>query len=163
MKPLKYIIFFSILCGIFFIVYRNCDRKGLGRYWIYFKIAVFISLILAGLIPNSVQASDFPNKSFSTPIVVRMATSLRVGFTSMNQRYLKPHKINKTVFESDAKISKEDDKLVKLNQSLKRKFDALEKNISQGHFNSDRAQSQNFSILEQGKTNFANYSNGKTL
>lgn len=62
MKPLKYIIFFSILCGIFFIVYRNCDRKGLVRYLICFKLAIVIAAILAGLISNPVQASenDFP-------------------------------------------------------------------------------------------------------
>ena len=56
----------------------------------------------------------------------------------MSQRYLKPHKIDKAVFESDEKLSKEYDKLVKSNQSLKKKFDALEKSISQGHFSSGR-------------------------
>ena len=109
-------------------------------------MAVFIALILAGLIPNSVQASenDFPNNSSSIPIersvspIARSVKSLRAGFTSMSERYLKPHKIDKTVFESDAKISKAYDKLVKSNQSLKKKFDALEKNISQGHFSSGR-------------------------
>ena len=35
MKPLKYIILFSIFCGIFLIVYRNCDKKGLVRYLFY--------------------------------------------------------------------------------------------------------------------------------
>ena len=139
MKIIKYIIFLSILGGIFLIVYRNSDSKGLVRYWISFKMAVFIALILAGLIPNSVQASenDFPNNSSSIPIE-RIVKSLRAGFTSMNQRYLKPHKIDRTVFESDAKISKEYYKLVKSNQSLKKKFDALEKNLSQGHFSSGR-------------------------
>ena len=58
MKLLKCITFLSILVGIFLIVYRNCDREGLGRYWISFKMAVFISLILAGLIPSSVEATD---------------------------------------------------------------------------------------------------------
>ena len=57
MKPLKYIIFLSILGGIFLILYRNCDSKGLRRYWISFKMAVFISLILAGLIPSSPEGS----------------------------------------------------------------------------------------------------------
>ena len=139
MKIIKYLIFLSILGGIFLIVYRNSDSKGLVRYWISFKMAVFIALILAGLIPNSVQASenDFPNNSSSIPIE-RTVKSLRAGFTSMNQRYLKPHKIDRTVFESDARISKEYYKLVKSNQSLKKKFDALEKNISQGHFSSGR-------------------------
>ena len=54
----------------------------------------------------------------------------------MNQRYLKRHKINKTVFKSDRKISKEDDQLVKSNKPLKKKFPALEKNLRQGHFSS---------------------------
>ena len=139
MKLIKYIIVFSVLGGIFLIVYRNSDSKGLRRYWISFKMAVFIALILAGLIPNSVQASEnyFPNNSSSIRIE-RIVKSLRAGFTSMNERYLKPHKMDKTVFESDAKISKEYDKLVKSNQSLKKKFDALEKNLSQGHFSSGR-------------------------
>jgi hypothetical protein len=54
----------------------------------------------------------------------------------MNQRYLKRHTINKTVFKSDRKISKEDDQLVKSNKPLKKKFAALEKNLKQGHFSS---------------------------
>ena len=54
----------------------------------------------------------------------------------MNQPYLKPHKINKTLFESDSKIQKEYNKLIKSNQSLQKKFNTLEKNLSQGHFNS---------------------------
>ena len=125
--------------GIFLIVYRNSDSKGLVRYRLSFKMAVFIALILAGLIPNSVQASenDLPNNSSSIRIEW-VAKSLRAGFTSMNQRYLKPHKIDKTVFESDAKISKEYYKLVKSNKPLKKKFDALEKDLSQGHFNCGR-------------------------
>lgn len=57
----------------------------------------------------------------------------------MSDRYLKPHKIDRTVFESDVKLSKEYNELVKSNKSLKKKFDKLEKNLSQGHFNSGRA------------------------
>ena len=116
-----------------------CDSKGLVRYWISFRLAVVIAAILAGLIPNPVQASenDFPNNSSLTPIE-QSVKSLRAGFTSMNERYLKPHKIDKTVFASDEKLSKEYDKLVKSNQSLKKKFDGLEKKISQGHFSSGR-------------------------
>jgi hypothetical protein len=81
--------------------------------------------------------NDFPTNSSLTPIE-RTVTSLQAGFTSMNQRYLKPHKIDKTLFESGSKIQKEYTKLVKPNESLKKKFDALEKNLSQGHFNSGR-------------------------
>jgi hypothetical protein len=58
MKIIKYIIFLSVLGGIFLIVYRNSDSKGLRRYWISFKMAVFIALILAGLIPSSTEAVE---------------------------------------------------------------------------------------------------------
>ena len=90
-------------------------------------------------IPVRVQESenDFPNNS-SLPPIERTVKSLRAGFTSMNQRYLKPHKIDKTIFKSDNKIQKEYNKLVHSNKPLKKKFDALEKNLSQGHFNSGR-------------------------
>ena len=56
----------------------------------------------------------------------------------MYQRHLQPHEIDKTIFESDDKIRKEYDKLVKSNKTLDKKFDALEKNLSQGHLNSGR-------------------------
>ena len=85
-------------------------------------MAAFIAAILAGLIPNPVEASEnyFPNNSSSTRIE-RVVKSLRAGFINMNERYLKPHKIDKTIFESDAKISKEYDKLIKSNKPLKQK------------------------------------------
>ena len=139
MKILKYIIFFSVFGGIFLIVYRNFDSKGLGRFWSSLKMATIIAAVLAGLIPGSVEASEnsFPNDSSSTRLE-RVAKSLRAGFINMNERYLKPHKIDKTIFESDEKISKEYAKLIKSNKPLKQKFDALEKNLSQGHFNSGR-------------------------
>lgn len=102
-------------------------------------MATIIAAVLAGLIPGSVEASEnsFPNDSSSTRLE-RVAKSLRAGFINMNERYLKPHKIDKTIFESDEKISKEYAKLIKSNKPLKQKFDALEKNLSQGHFNSGR-------------------------
>ena len=139
MKTLRYIIFISILSSIFLVIYRQSDKKGLNRLWVSIRIAVFLAAIQAGLIPGRVQASenDFPNNSSLTPIE-GTATSLRAGFISMNQRYLKSHKIDKILFESDSKIQKEYNKLVKSNESLKKKFDALEKNLSQGHFSSGR-------------------------
>ena len=70
MKPLKYIIFFSILCGIFFIVYRNCDRKGLGRYWISFKMAILIAATLAGLIAENAEAVE-PYGTNTNPSIER--------------------------------------------------------------------------------------------
>ena len=53
----------------------------------------------------------------------------------MNERYLNPHKINKTIFESDKKFSNEYDTLIQSNKPLKKKFDRLEEKLSQGHFN----------------------------
>jgi len=71
MKLLKDIIFLSIFCGIFLILYRNCDSKGLGRYSISFKMAVYISLILAGLIPGPVEATN-PRVSNDSPPMERI-------------------------------------------------------------------------------------------
>ena len=139
MKSLKYLLFLSILGGIFIRVYRQSDKKGFRRWWVCFKIAAQIAAGLVGLIPVCAQANenDFPNNSSSPPIEWAIQ-SLRAGFTNMNQRYLQPHKINKTIFESDNKIKKAYDNLVQSNKPLKNKFDALEKNLSQGHFSSGR-------------------------
>ena len=70
MKILKYIIFLSVFGGIFLIVSRNYDSKGLGRFWSSLKMATSIAAILAGLIPSSVEASEnyFPNNSSGTSI-----------------------------------------------------------------------------------------------
>jgi hypothetical protein len=117
MKSLKYLVFLSILSGVFIRVYRQSDKKGFNRLWVSIQMAIFLAAIQAGLIPVRVQASenDFPNNS-SLPPIERTVKSLRAGFTSMNQRYLKPHKIDKTIFKSDNKIQKEYNKLVHSNK-----------------------------------------------
>jgi hypothetical protein len=56
MKILKYIIFLSILSGIFFVVYHQSDKKGFGRVWMFLKMAAVIAAILAGLIPANTEA-----------------------------------------------------------------------------------------------------------
>ena len=58
MKIFKYIIFISILSGIFFVIYRQSDEKGLQKLWISFKIAVLIAAIVAGLIPANTEAIE---------------------------------------------------------------------------------------------------------
>ena len=58
----------AILGGVFLILYRNCERKGLRRYWISFRMAVFISLILAGLIPSSTEAVEPPGTNLNPSI-----------------------------------------------------------------------------------------------
>jgi hypothetical protein len=58
MKILRYLIFFSILSGIFFVIYRQLDKTGFHRWWMAFKTAAFIAAILAGLIPASAEAIE---------------------------------------------------------------------------------------------------------
>ena len=65
MKSLKYLVFLSILGGVFIGVYRKSDKKGFNRLWVSIRIAIFLAAIQAGLIPVGVQASenDFPKNS----------------------------------------------------------------------------------------------------
>ena len=81
MKILRYIIFLSILSGIFFAIYRQSDKKGFRRWWISFRMAAFIAAILAGLIPNPVEASEtyIPSNSSSISIE-RVVDTPRGGF-----------------------------------------------------------------------------------
>ena len=75
-------------------------------------IAILIAAGLAGLIPDRVEASenDFPNNSSSIPIerilesIRNEVPSLGGGFIKMDQPYLQPYEIDKTIFESDDKI-----------------------------------------------------------
>jgi len=59
MKIFRYLIFLSILSGIFFVIYRQSDEKGFGRWWISFKIAVLIAASAAGLVSESAEAKEF--------------------------------------------------------------------------------------------------------
>ena len=64
MKVLKYIAFFSILSGIFFVIYRRSDKRGLTRWWKSFKIAVLIAASAAGLVSDHAKAAEpFRNNS----------------------------------------------------------------------------------------------------
>ena len=58
MKILRYIIFLSILSGLFFVIYRQSDEKGFRKWWTSLKIAVIMAAILAGLIPASTEAIE---------------------------------------------------------------------------------------------------------
>ena len=53
-------------------------------------------------------------------------------------RFLKPHVINKTIFQNDPRLTKEYKNLIKSNPKLKKAFEALEKQISQGNFKAGR-------------------------
>ena len=68
MKVLKYIIFLSILSGIFFLIYRQSDDKGFRKWWTSLRMAVLIAAILAGLIPNRVEAIE-PRVSNNSPSI----------------------------------------------------------------------------------------------
>ena len=63
MKIFKYLIFLSILSGIFFLIYRQSDQKGLRKLWISFKTAVFVAAIAAGLIPLNTEAIESPENN----------------------------------------------------------------------------------------------------
>lgn len=56
MKILRYLIFLSILNGIFFVIYLQSDQKGFRRWRISFKAAVIIAASLAGLVYESAEA-----------------------------------------------------------------------------------------------------------
>ena len=60
-------------------------------------------------------------------------------YLSMNDRYLQPHEVDKTIFESDKKLQKSYNTLITSNAELEKKLEALEEKLSQGHFNSGRA------------------------
>lgn len=81
MKILKYILFLSILSSLFLLVYRQSDKKGFRKWWISFRMAAFMAAILAGLIPNPVEASETytPSTSNSSSIE-RLVDTLRGGF-----------------------------------------------------------------------------------
>ena len=63
MKIFKYLIFLSILSGIFVLIYRQSDEKGFRRWWISFKIAVLTAAIAAGLIPLNTKAIESPGNN----------------------------------------------------------------------------------------------------
>lgn len=59
MRILKYIIFISILSGMFFVIYRQSDQKGFRRWRTSFKAAAIIAASLAGLVSESAEAQEF--------------------------------------------------------------------------------------------------------
>ena len=63
MKILRYIIFLSILSGIFFVIYRQSDQKGFSRWWISFRVASLFAAIAAGLIPINKDAIKLPGNN----------------------------------------------------------------------------------------------------
>ena len=58
MKIFRYLIFLSILCSIFFVIYQKCDEKGFRRWRTSFKTAIIFSAIAAGLIPVNIKAIE---------------------------------------------------------------------------------------------------------
>ena len=64
MKIFKYIVFLSVLTGIFFLIYRQLNEKDLRKLWISFKTAVLVAAIVAGLIPVNTEAVEFDRKLY---------------------------------------------------------------------------------------------------
>ena len=63
MRIFKYIVFISILSGIFFVIYRQSDKKGFRRWWTSFKTAIIFSAIAASLIPVNPEAIEPPGNN----------------------------------------------------------------------------------------------------
>jgi hypothetical protein len=63
MKILRYLIFLSILSSIFFVIYRQSDRKGFRRWLISFKAVVLFAASGAGLIPLNTEAIESPGNN----------------------------------------------------------------------------------------------------
>lgn len=63
MKILRYLIFMSILSGIFFAIYRQSDEKGFHRCRTSFKAAVIIAASAAGLMPVNTDAIEPPGNN----------------------------------------------------------------------------------------------------
>ena len=63
MKILRYLIFMSILSGIFFVIYRQSDEKGFHRWRTSFKAAVIIAASAAGLMPVNTDAIEPPGNN----------------------------------------------------------------------------------------------------
>lgn len=74
-QNLKYIIFISILSTIFLVIYRQSDKKGLGRFWISFKMSVFLAGILSGLIPISAEGTETYGSNSSSSIQIEKVIS----------------------------------------------------------------------------------------
>lgn len=63
MKVLKYIVFISILSGIFFIVWKKSDQKGFQRCWSSFRKAVLLAALITGLINDPIRALQPPENN----------------------------------------------------------------------------------------------------
>lgn len=68
MKFLRYLIFLSILSGVFFVIYRQSDAKGFRKWWVSLKMAVLIAAILTGIIPSSTQAEVIKPSANNNPV-----------------------------------------------------------------------------------------------
>ena len=86
MKILKYIIFLSILTGVFFIIYRESDHKGLCRWRISLKLAVLIAASVAGLITAKAIEPDVPD---NVPSIERVFSNQELDlFDDSNSRVI---------------------------------------------------------------------------
>jgi hypothetical protein len=63
MRIFKYIVFISILSSIFFVIYRQSDKKGFRRWWTSFKTAIIFSAIAASLSPVNPEVIEPPGNN----------------------------------------------------------------------------------------------------
>lgn len=65
MKILKYIIFISIFVSLFFLIYRESERRGFQKWWTSFRMAAVIAWSVAGFIPGTTEYISRNNETFS--------------------------------------------------------------------------------------------------
>ena len=80
MKIFRYILFLSILSSLFIRLYRQSDKKGFRKWWLSFRMAAVIAAILAGLIPNPVEASENLPSTSNLSSIERLVGTPRGGF-----------------------------------------------------------------------------------
>lgn len=62
MRIFKPLIFISTLTSIFFIIYKQSNRRNPKKLWAYFKLSLYLDAILTGLINvNREEIKSFVN------------------------------------------------------------------------------------------------------
>ena len=114
MKLLKFLSFLSILGGIFLVIYRQSDSKGLIRWWKSFKVAVVIAGILAGLISNSTAIEPhLPNNS---PSIEKVLSNQEFNLLEENDRQVS---LNTSLTNEKSNFSEEEVKALEIsNQTI---------------------------------------------
>ena len=141
MKILKYIIFPSIFCGIFFVIYRQS-----GRWRTSFKTAISFSLIAAGLIPVNPELLGNNKQVYHGKLLLEEEFNLFEDFEDSDQRVILAKNSGEAEAFTVTPINKN-----KVGQNLNRLFGTGKDNPDDGPSNTsfsdkkkNRAKSKNY-------------------